>query len=192
MIVIGLAGYAGSGKTTVAEYLKHRYGFEIYTFSEVIEREALKMGLLRETQSIEEKKHALSYAGRIIRERYGRRDVFAEIIANEIAEKSLQKVCVDGFRSVEEVNLFRRRFENFLLLFVHAEPRVRYERRKRQDKNMRITFEEFLRRDEEDKKVIGMDKMKEMADRIIDNSNGIEKLRGQIDELMKQLGVEAR
>jgi dephospho-CoA kinase len=185
MIVIGLAGYAGSGKTTVANYLKKKYGFEIYTFSNVIEKEAIKMGLLKETHSMEEKKKILSDVGGIIREKYGRNDIFAEMIINEILEKNPQRVCVDGFRSIEEVNAFRKRFEKFLLLFLRADPKKRYERRKFQDKNMKLSLNEFLKRDEQDKRLIGMDKILEMADIVIDNNNGVDVLYKRIDEILK-------
>lgn len=39
MILLGLAGHAGSGKDTVAAYLRDRYGFQIFSFSDALYRE---------------------------------------------------------------------------------------------------------------------------------------------------------
>ncbi len=187
MIVIGLSGYAGSGKTTVANYLKEKYGFKVYTFSDVVEREARKMGLLRDGVSLEEKKRILSEVGAKIREKYGRKSVFAEMLVEQINNGQPEKVCVDGFRSKEEVKTFRKNFPKFLLIFLHADPKRRYERRKKDDPNMDMTLEEFLERDERDKKIIGMDKMEEMADTIIDNNGTLEELYRKIDEVVSEI-----
>ena len=187
MIVIGLAGYAGSGKTTVANYLKGKYGFESYTFSDVIEQEARKMGLLRDGVSIEEKKRILSEVGAKIREKYGRKSIFAEMLVEQINNDQPEKVCVDGFRSEEEVETFRKNFSSFVLIFIRADPKRRYERRKKDDPNMDITLEEFLERDDRDKKIIGMDKMEKMADIIIDNNGSLEELYRKIDKIVEGL-----
>jgi len=187
MIVIGVAGFAGSGKTTVANYLKEKYGFKAYTFSDVIEKEARKMGLLRDGVSLEEKKRILSEVGAQIRAKYGRKSIFAEMLVEQINQERPERVCVDGFRSEEEVETFRKAFPGFLLIFLHVDPEKRYERRKAEDPNMKITLEEFLERDERDKKVIGMNKMEEMADIIIDNNGALEELYRKVDEVVGRL-----
>lgn len=187
MIVIGVAGFAGSGKTTVANYLKEKYRFKVYTFSDVVEQEARKMGLLKNNASMEEKKRILSEVGGLIRKKYGKKEIFAEFLVEEIKKENPKYVCVDGFRSEEEVETFRKSFPKFLLIFLHADPEKRYERRKAQDKDMDLSFEEFLKRDERDKKIIGMDKMEEMADIIIDNNGSLEELYRKVDEIVSRL-----
>lgn len=184
MLVVGVAGYAGSGKTTVANYLREKYGFRVYTFSQVVEREARKMELLKDNMRLEEKKRILSEVGGLIREKYGKKEIFAEMLVEEIKKELPERICVDGFRSKEEVETFRKNFERFVLIFLHADPERRYERRKKDDPNMKITLEEFLERDERDKKVIGMDKMEEMADYIIDNNGSLEELYQKIDDII--------
>ncbi|MCD6381495.1 MAG: AAA family ATPase [Candidatus Aenigmarchaeota archaeon] len=187
MIVIGLTGYAGSGKTTVAKYLNKKYGFTVYMFSQIVEREARKMGLLRDGTSLEEKKRILSEVGAKIREKYGRKSIFAEMLVGEINNDRPEKVCVDGFRSEEEVETFRKNFPKFLLIFLHADPEKRYERRKAEDPGMKMVLEEFLERDERDKKIIGMDKMEKLANIIIYNSGTLEELYKKIDEVVSEI-----
>jgi dephospho-CoA kinase len=50
---------------------------------------------------------------------------------------------------------------------------------------MKLSLNEFLKRDEQDKRLIGMDKILEMADIVIDNNNGVDVLYKRIDEILK-------
>jgi len=188
MIVIGISGYAASGKSEFAKYLKEKYGFKIFEFSEIIEEEARKLSLLEENLNLEEKKRKLSEIGRKIREIYGREDIFALKIVEKIKSESLEKVVVSGFRNLIEVEVFKKEFgKNFYLIFIEADAKIRYERRKMQDPNFNLTFEEFLQRDKRDEKELGLKELKEVANFIVENNSSLEDFYKKIDLIISSL-----
>jgi len=188
MIVIGVSGYAASGKSEFANYLKEKYGFKVFEFSEIIEEEAKKLNLLEENLSLEEKKRKLSELGKKIRETYGREDIFALKIVEKIKSESLEKVVVSGFRNLIEVKVFKKEFEkNFYLIFIEANAKIRYERRKMQDPNFNLTFEEFLERDRRDEKELGLKELKEIANFVIENNSSLEDFYKKIDLIINSL-----
>ncbi|MFH7903219.1 MAG: AAA family ATPase, partial [Candidatus Aenigmatarchaeota archaeon] len=168
MLIIGLSGYAASGKSEAAKYLKEKYNFEIFEFSKIIEEEAIKLNLIQENLSLEEKKRKLSEVGKIIREKYGKEEIFALKIIEKIKANKIKKAVVDGIRSLNEIKAFKDEFnKNFYLIFISADAKIRYERRKSQDKNFNLSFDEFLERDKKDINTLGLDKLEEIADFII-------------------------
>ncbi|MEM0243183.1 MAG: AAA family ATPase [Candidatus Aenigmatarchaeota archaeon] len=188
MLIIGLSGYAASGKSEAAKYLKNKYGFETFEFSREIEEEAKKLNLIQEKLSLEEKKRRLSEIGKTIREKYGREDYFAIKIAEKIKKENIDRVTVDGFRNVIEVEVFKKEFnKNFWLIFIKSDAKIRYERRKQQDKFFNLSFEEFLKRDKEDIKNLGLDKIEENSNFIIENNSSLKDFYEKIDLIIKSL-----
>ena len=182
MIVIGVSGYAASGKSEFAKYLKEKYGFKVFEFSEIIEEEAKRLKLLEENLSLEEKKRKLSELGKKIREIYGREDIFALKIVEKIKSENFEKIVVSGFRNLVEVEVFKKEFgKNFYLIFIEADAKIRYERRKIQDPNFNLTFEEFLQRDKRDEKELGLRELKEVANFVIENNSSLEDFYKKID-----------
>lgn len=185
MLVIGLSGFAASGKTEVANYLREKYSFTILEFSEIIEEEGRRMGLIRGELSLEEKKRVLSDIGAYIRKYYNDNAVFAKLLVNKIVNEKIEKVVVPGFRSVDEVIIFRNKFtNNFYLIWVETDVKLRYERRKLQDPNFNLTFEEFLERDKNDIERLGLNKIREMANFILENNSTILELKKRVDDLI--------
>ena len=183
-IVIGLTGLAACGKGTAAQHLKEKYDFEALVFSDAIKEEAEKRGLL-EGKSMEETKLMLSKFGNEWRKETGRNDIAAQKIIEKIKEKGLEKVVVDGFRSAEEAELFRKSFEKFILIHIQASPDVRWERRLKQDpKSKRADFDSRDKNDIEEK---GLGKVTEMADEKVDNSGTKEELYEKIDSIARRL-----
>lgn len=188
MIVIGVSGYAASGKSEFANYLKEKYGFKVFEFSETIEEEAKKLKLLEENLSLEEKKRELSEIGKKIRENYGREDIFALKIIEKIKSEKFGKIVVSGFRNLAEVNAFKKDFgKNFYLIFIEANAKIRYERRKLQDPNFNLTFEEFLERDKRDEKELGLRDLKEVANFVVENNSSLEDFYKKIDLIINLL-----
>jgi len=184
LLVVGLTGLASSGKGEVSSYLADRHGFVKLVFSDVLREEAEKRGLLKD-KSYEEQKLALSKLGEQLRKEYGRWDILAVRLIEKIKSSKFEKVVVDGFRSVEEVNLFRKNFEKFYLIFVDAEEKLRFSRRKLEDP--KATIENFKERNKRDIEELGLGKVIEMADFKIDNSGTLEDLKDKINYFLNRL-----
>ena len=185
LFVIGLTGLASSGKGETSKYLVEKYGFTRLVFSDVLREEAEKRDLL-EGKSYEEQKNILSKLGEIMRRVSGRWDILAVKLVEKINSGKFEKVVVDGFRSVEEVNLFRKSFEKFYLVFVEADEKIRFARRRLEDPN--ISLSDIRQRDKRDVDELGLGKVIGMADFKINNDQqGLEHLHEKIDELMKKI-----
>lgn len=185
MLVIGLAGFAGCGKSTVANYLRSKYGFEFLVFSDVLKEEAMRRGLLRPGLEMEQMKRILSDLGDAWRKETGKNEIIAENLIEKIKTRGLQKVVLDGFRSPAEVELFRRKFANFRLINVFAPADVRLKRRRFEDRT--LTREQFEARDRQDIEKKGLDAVINMADFTLNNSSDFRSLFLQIGHLMKNI-----
>jgi len=185
LLVIGLTGLASSGKGEFTDYLINKYKFKKLVFSDILKEEAKKRGLL-ENNNYEEQKDILSKFGKKLREKTGKWDILAEELIKKIKSGNLEKVVVDGFRSVEEVNLFKKNFENFYLVFIDADEKIRFSRRKLEDPTTNI--ENFKARDKRDIEKLGLGKVIEMADFTVNNNKqGLKNLYKEIDNLMKKI-----
>jgi len=183
-IVIGLTGHAGCGKGTAAAYLKQKHGFGWIVFSDIIKEEAAKRGLLN-GKSLEAEKLALSRFGSDWRKETGWNDVAARKAIERIRKGRMEKVVVDGFRSVEEVELFRKTFKGFVLIKIETPADARWKRRVEQDPASKRS--DFEARDKADLEIKGLDKVLQMADMTIDNSGTKEELHRRLDEIMKKI-----
>ena len=178
-IIIGLTGPAAAGKEVVSGKLKGQ-GFNVFIFSDILRREAEARGFLKGNP--EEDKMILSKIGDIVRFISGKKEILAEVLVREIMESPAQKFAVSGFRTEEEVFLFRKNFKNFRLVHVHAEPEVRFQRRLAEDPN--TTMRALNARDENDIKNKGMDKVFKMADTRIENNGDLENLNSRVEKLL--------
>lgn len=131
-MIIGLTGRNAAGKGTVAEFLKAK-GFAFYSLSDVIREEVQKRGL-------ETTRDILIATGRELRARHG-----TAYLAEKIMERVEpgQNYVVDSFRHVDEVGVFRR-ISDFYLLAVQAQPEIRFKRilERAREKDPK-TFEQF-------------------------------------------------
>jgi len=185
LLVIGLTGLASSGKGTVSDYLVKKYNFVKLVFSDVVREEAERRNLLKD-KTYEEQKFVLSKLGETLRKESGRWDILALKLVERIKSKNLERVVVDGFRAVEEVSLFKKNFENFYLVFVDADEKLRFLRRKLEDPTTSI--ENLISRDKRDTEELGLGKVIEMADfKIYNDKQGFEYLQKKVDNLMKKI-----
>ena len=184
-MIIGLAGPAGSGKSTISKYLSSKHNFYPITFSDVLIEEALKRKIIEKNfrKDDEKVKNILSKFGKELRKETGKEDILAIKIVEKIKRLGLKRVCVDGFRSKEEVEYFRKNFKDFYLISVKAEKEKRIERRKKLDLNFDIKdFEEREKRFEKD-----LREVLEMKDFEIENNSRLDNLYKKIDKLIEKI-----
>ncbi len=177
--IVGLTGPAAAGKEVVSGKLKEA-GFNVFIFSDILRREAQSRGLLKGDP--EEDRMILSKIGDIVRFISGKKEILAEVLVREIMESSAQKFAVSGFRTEEEVFLFRKHFKNFRLVHVDAPAEVRFQRRLAEDP--KATMHALNARDENDIKNKGMDKVFRMAEARIQNDGDLERLYAQVGRIL--------
>jgi len=182
-LIIGLTGLAGSGKGEVSKHLMENHDFIKFVFSDILKEEANKQNLLK-SKTYEEQKYVLSKLGEKMRKESGRWDILAIKLVEKIKNGDTDKIVVDGFRSVEEVNLFRKNFENFYLVHIHTDIEKRFDRRRKEDSNAKI--ENFEKRDRENMQIMGLDKVLDMASFKIDNNNSLENLHERINDVLNK------
>jgi len=116
----------GAGKATVDEIV-HSMGYSVVVMGDEVRKETERRGLQPTPDNL----------GKImlkLREEEGP-TVMAKRCIPKI-EKADSEVVVDGVRSLHEIAEFKKRFQKFTLIAIHASPDTRFERlfqRKRSD-----------------------------------------------------------
>jgi dephospho-CoA kinase len=117
--VIGVAGMPGAGKSLVTK-IAGRMAYSIVMMGDVIREETEKRGL----QLTPGNTGAVMLK---LREEEGSAAVARRCISKIESAKS-RVVVVDGLRSLNEVEEFKRHFEKFVLIAVYASPETRFRR----------------------------------------------------------------
>jgi len=174
-MIIGLAGMPGSGKGVFVETAKKR-GFDVVRMGDVVWDFVRKEGLkindenVGKTADLERKKFG-----------YG---IWAERTLPFIKNK---KTVIDGIRSVEEIKVFRRCFQEFTVVGIHSSPETRYRRimkRERIDDTFsKKSFDERDRRELE----WGIGKVIALADVVIVNERGIDDFVRKVERVLEKV-----
>lgn len=138
-LVLGLTGMPGAGKSLVARVAKEN-GYAVIVMGDVIRGEAKKRKLKLTRKNIAELMLEL-------RQMKGN-CIIAKKCIPKIENVKNVKVLVDGIRSLNEVEEFKRYFQRFSLMAVHASPETRFKRvcrRVRSDDP--LSWEFFFERD---------------------------------------------
>ncbi len=178
-IIIGLVGETGSGKDTVAHYLKRRYDVQLLRFSLPLKK---TLDLFFNKSSKEDQ----SWLYSVFKERFGE-DVLHQGVKRYV-EQHDGIMCVNGMRMMKDLD-FIRSFKNNYIMYVTADQKTRWERvvgrGEKSDDNQ--TFEEFQKFEataetEKDIPVIGS-----KADFKITNDGSMDELLWQVDDAMKEI-----
>ena len=175
-LVIGLAGRIGAGKGTVAEYLKKRYGAQQFVYSDIL-------GDILKRLHTPVTRESLQVLGKGLRDTLGK-DVLVNAMKGDLEHGKGEMRLVDGIRYVNEVKMIRT-FPQNALIFVDAPLEVRYERaKKRAEKGEALLSLDEFKELERAATEAELDKVRSMADFVIDNGGGVKDLYKKVDKLM--------
>lgn len=181
-IIIGLIGEKGSGKGTVSEHLISKYGAVHYGTSKILRRtlEDLHVPVTRDN---------LIKLALVLKEGYGP-SVIIDSLIQDMEKNGSDIIIADGIRMHGDVDPFRKIYgDNFFLVYVTADLRLRYERtkmRKEKEGEDKTTFEEFL---EEEGKLteVSIHEIGKTAEFKFNNNGTAEDLKAQVDEMMEKV-----
>ncbi len=178
-LIIGLVGKRGSGKSTVAGYLKTNYKVEIRKFSQPLSRILDKLALPNTRENFQDLAIALRRA-------FGQ-GVLVGPLKKFINESPAKIVVVDGLRVWAELEMLRS-FKNNLLVYIAASAKMRFERLKKSGGKAGregVDFKEFLRLDRRETELF-IKRIGKKADVVVDNAGTKEDLYKKIDQIIKK------
>lgn len=181
MIAIGLMGKIGSGKDTVADYLVEKHGFDMVGFGDVTREIAKEKGVKPTRENL------LQIQKEKV-DKYGI-DFFPKKIADMIRKRKLEKVVVNGVRRPEDAKTLKREFGNdFHLVLVETDPKIRFERMKERGRiGDPEEYNHFESQENKEMELFGLDKTFKMAEKTIENNGTLEELYEETDRLISLL-----
>jgi len=177
-VVIGVAGMPGAGKS-ILEEAAQKMGYAIVAMGDEIREEAKK-------RKLEPTPENLGKIMLMLRKEEGS-VVVARRCIPKVKNAKENVVVIDGIRSLEEANEFRRHFPNFTLVAIHASPETRFQRlfqRKRSDDPE--GWETFMERDLRELSV-GLGDAIATADYMIVNERTKDQLKKKVREVLKSV-----
>ena len=179
MHVIGISGLPGSGKSLISDMASEK-GAVIVSMGDIIREEAKKRG------------ESTKDTAQNLRKEYGD-DIVSELTIQKI--KNIEKeekdntIIIEGIRSHHEVEMFKENFDNFIILSVFANPKLRFERllnRNREDDSK--DYNEFVKRDQRELS-FGIGNVISLSDKLIINESDLESYENKINEFLKEVGL---
>jgi len=175
-MIIGLSGTFGAGKDTVSQYLVKK-GFQHISLSDIIREEATKRGMGHDRDSLRE-------LGNILVRESGE-----EVLAKKaLSKKTKKNLVLSSIRRIKEIDYLKKQ-PDFLLLFVDAPIKIRYERLRARSRigESEMNFKDFKAKEKLEmsgKSTQRLDLCKKKADVLIDNSKTEKHLFKQIDRII--------
>ncbi|MFP4403327.1 MAG: AAA family ATPase [Nanoarchaeota archaeon] len=177
--IFGLTGLNASGKSTLGKHLENK-GFAFISLSDFLRKEL-------DNKNIEKTRDNLINIGNELRNKHG--SGVLGLKAREYINSLDNNFVIDSIRNPSEI-LELQKLENFKLIFVKSDPKVRYDRAIKRNRNENFsTFEEFLAKEKlemsDNKNSQQLHKCIEMANITIENNETIDKFIEKIDELIE-------
>ncbi len=175
MLVIGVTGMPGSGKSVVARIAKGM-NINIIKMGDVIRNEASKRDADVGDTAVK------------LREEYGKYVVAercVEIIKELNKSGNNHNYIIEGIRSPAEVKIFRKHFKHFKVIAIHSSPRTRFMRlKKRKRTDDSSNYHEFNKRDNRELN-FGIGDVIATANYMIVNEGPIWKFKNSIRSILK-------
>lgn len=183
MQIIGITGTLGAGKGTIVHYLVEKYNFCHYSVRDYLIQEIERRNLPRDRDS-------MVAVANDLRKKYG-----PSYIIDELHKKATlqgMNTVIESIRTPGEVASLREK-ENFILLAVNADPKIRYERiLDRNSETDHVSFDVFMENEKREMETTDPTKQNlseciKQADFILSNDGDFEELYRQVDQIMKEL-----
>lgn len=190
LIVIGVVGYPGAGKTEVKNIIENKFNIPGISMGDVVREEASRAGIPLNPKDLSE------FAWRM-RRRYGM-DIWAVKTLEYIRsmwQKGLIKdaVVIEGIRSYEEVERFKKELgEDFIIIGVLAPENLRLERLLKRGRIDEVKGIDDLRIRDEAERRFGLDRVIAAADFIVNNTGTLEELERVVESIMSTLLLRVR
>ena len=176
-IILGFTGLIACGKGTAAKYYQEKYGAPTFRFS-------TSMRDLLDRLYLPQSRENMSAISRITREEFGQ-DLYAKVMAKDASQADHDIVVVEGIRRMDDVTELKK-LNNFKLVAIEADMKIRYERLKIRGENSddtTKTWEEF-QKDHELETEISIPPVMAKADVVVNNDGTLEEFYKQLDELI--------
>jgi dephospho-CoA kinase len=180
--VIGVAGLNGTGKDEVLKYLKQKYNVPFVSVGDIVREIATSEGLPLTRENLD------NVTSRYF-QKYGQ-GYFLKQIVNKIKNQNLPVYGISGVRSPEDAAILRESFgQDLILISVYiSDPQVRFARiAARGSQRDQLTYEQFLRQDEDSQKLFKIKDTLKLADISISNDGTLAELHDTIERLAHDL-----
>ncbi len=179
-IIIGIVGEMGSGKSTVARYIKEKYSASSYKFSDIL-RDIL------EKLSLPVTRDNLIDLFLVLAPRFGE-NVLAGPMKQAVDNDPNSYIVVEGIRRPADISRLEE-LPHFYLLGIKSDPKIRFERihaRHERSDDQEKSYQEFLE-DHKKSTEIYAPEMVQHAPYKITNNGTAEELYTEIDTVLKRI-----
>ncbi len=179
MLLILLVGLPGAGKEEFVKVAQER-GYKIIRMGDVVREFVVSQGLeLRDDivggiASEERKKHG--------------KDIWARRTLEKIKKGVAKRIVIDGIRSMDEVEVFKKELgKNAILVGIFAPRKLRFERIKKRGREDDISsWEEFVRREKRELSW-GLGEVFALSDEMLLNTSSLEEFRENVFRFLRAL-----
>jgi len=179
-VILGIVGPIASGKGVMKKHIEEKYQAKDCRYSTILRDVLVRLDIANSREN-------LQLLSTVLRQNFGE-DLLARVIVKDAKNIESDIVVIDGVRRLADIK-YLQEMDNFYLVAVDADPKIRYERLVKRNENegdANKTYEQFLQDHlaEADYEVpVVMSK----ADFIIQNGEDLEKFYGHIDEIINKV-----
>lgn len=180
-MLIGIAGGMCSGKDTVGEYLRTKFGFSVANSSDELRLEMSANGI--EVSRVSQRKHANER-----RSRHGSGYFIQRAYDQALVNKNFKHIAILSFYTVGEVRYFLTELNGRLIGILGPDLKVGYERLTLRSDGSRdkLTYEQFVERNAEESAGVSDDdtnvsQVLSLCEALIPNTGTLQELHESIE-----------